>query len=272
MTDLKRPETDLATAVSELRANLPQIATAWRQTANEIADAIKAISTRFSEVVSSLNAIGPELASTLRQAFQNLPERTKQALLALGEAGWYLDPEMPAFSIYPLEESLRSHSTENVNDVLARYFQRRLPDIRSSLTGTFRHRAKVLDAAFEAHLRGEYDLAIPVFLAQADGIARELRAVEIFTGKTSADSVTAESYANLFAADAIWAAYLAPLGARLPLSVSKKQRPPSFSGLNRHAVLHGESWDYGTEVNSLKAVSFLNYVAYILQHEEPTRP
>lgn len=272
MTGFKKPETDLAAAVSELRGNLLQIAAAWRQAANEIADGIQAFSTRFSEVVSSLHAIGPELVSALHQAFQNLPERTKQSLLALGESGWYLDPKMPAFSIYSLEESLRSDSTESVNDVLVRYFRHRLPDIRSSLTGTFPHRTKVLDAAFEAHLRGEYDLAIPVFLAQADGIARELRAVEIFSGRASGDSVTAESYVSSFAADAIWAAYLAPLGTRLPLSVSKKQRPLGFSGLNRHAVLHGESWDYGTEVNSLKAVSFLNYVAYILQHEEPAWP
>jgi hypothetical protein len=31
----------------------------------------------------------------------------------------------------------------------------------------------------------------------------------------------------------------------------------SFTALNRHQVMHGESSDYGTEINSLKAFSFL---------------
>ena len=34
--------------------------------------------------------------------------------------------------------------------------------------------------------------------------------------------------------------------------------------LNRHEVLHGESVDYGTEINSLKAISLLYYIASVL--------
>jgi hypothetical protein len=33
-----------------------------------------------------------------------------------------------------------------------------------------------------------------------------------------------------------------------------------FTALNRHQIMHGESWDYGTEINSLKAFSFLTFV------------
>ena len=39
----------------------------------------------------------------------------------------------------------------------------------------------------------------------------------------------------------------------------KKHRTDYFPGLNRHEVLHGISVDYGTETNSLKAISFLNW-------------
>jgi hypothetical protein len=34
----------------------------------------------------------------------------------------------------------------------------------------------------------------------------------------------------------------------------------AFTALNRHQVMHGESWNYGTEVNSLKAFSFLVHI------------
>ena len=44
-----------------------------------------------------------------------------------------------------------------------------------------------------------------------------------------------------------------------------------FTALNRHQVMHGESWNYGTELNSLKAFSFLAFVGThlpaVLEHE-----
>lgn len=42
----------------------------------------------------------------------------------------------------------------------------------------------------------------------------------------------------------------------------------NFDGLNRHQVLHRESVDYGTEINSLKAISLLNYVFQVLRKDE----
>ena len=36
------------------------------------------------------------------------------------------------------------------------------------------------------------------------------------------------------------------------------------TGLNRHAVMHGESLDYDTKEKSLRALSLLNYVAVAL--------
>jgi len=40
-----------------------------------------------------------------------------------------------------------------------------------------------------------------------------------------------------------------------------------WPALYRHAVLHGESVDYGTEINSLKAISLLQYVSGVLARD-----
>ena len=40
-----------------------------------------------------------------------------------------------------------------------------------------------------------------------------------------------------------------------------KFKPEELGALNRHAVMHGESLDYDTRENSLKALSLLNYLA-----------
>ena len=52
-----------------------------------------------------------------------------------------------------------------------------------------------------------------------------------------------------------------------PLAMTRgkrAQQPRDFTELNRHRVLHGEVTNYGTEQNSLKAISLLNYCATVL--------
>lgn len=61
---------------------------------------------------------------------------------------------------------------------------------------------------------------------------------------------------------------LSPLSKVLPINASEKERRRSLQDrglstwgeLNRHLVLHGETTDYGTQQNSLKAVSLINYL------------
>jgi len=63
------------------------------------------------------------------------------------------------------------------------------------------------------------------------------------------------------------AALLSPLAQILPISASQRERQDGTTALNRHMVLHGESLDYGTKANSLKAISLINYVTQILGNE-----
>ena len=70
------------------------------------------------------------------------------------------------------------------------------------------------------------------------------------------------------AADTYGAALLSPLAETLPIGASEYERPTGFDELNRHMVLHGESLDYGTKINSLKAISLINYVAHVLTLEK----
>ena len=59
------------------------------------------------------------------------------------------------------------------------------------------------------------------------------------------------------------AIFLLPLREKLPITAPYGDRGKKFTQLNRHAVLHGESSDYGTRKNSLMALSFLNYIAVV---------
>jgi len=194
-----------------------------------------------------------------------LPERTRKSLMVLAKHGWYFDPEMPVAGIRELENILESGDIDTANAELTGYFSERLSEIEENIKKKFPTRASILKSAFNAHRRKEYALSIPVFLIQADGICFDLINKQLYSkrGKTP---VVAE-YAETITADVFRSALLYPLTQSIPISASANERSEEFNDLNRHQVIHGESTVYGTELNSFKAISLLNYVSYVLSQE-----
>ncbi len=203
----------------------------------------------------------------LQRGFKELPSRTQEALLLLGQHGWYLDPDMSLPALWELKDALASGNVVEAESALSQYFEGRCDEIEKSISTKFPHRSAVISAAFSAHRRGEYLLSIPVLLAQTDGICKEIVNEYLFMKKDKKPSTAA--YVATVAADSFMAALLSPLSHSLPIGLSEKERPPGFSALNRHLVLHGESLDYGTKENSLKSVSLVNYVAHVLTEDSP---
>lgn len=143
-----------------------------------------------------------------------------------------------------------------------KYFESRVGEIEESISKRFPSREKLIRAAFKAHRRQEYELSIPVFLAQTDGICKEVVKQYLFTKQNKKPRTAI--YVEQIAADTYRAALSSPLAKTLPIGASEHERAEEFNELNRHMVLHGESLDYGNKVNSLKAISLVNYVAHVL--------
>lgn len=61
------------------------------------------------------------------------------------------------------------------------YYEERYSAIKASILSHFGARGHILGPAFDAHEQGLYCLSIPVFIAQADGIFRELRGFGLFS-------------------------------------------------------------------------------------------
>jgi len=60
---------------------------------------------------------------------------------------------------------------------------------------------------------------------------------------------------------------LTPLVEPMPISASADERAGLADALNRHAVLHGESVDYSSRLNSCRAISLLVYVSWVLRDQ-----
>ena len=212
--------------------------------------------------------VAPILKSLL-EGFRQLPEALRHAALALAQEGWFISPNMSLTE--PVEAAtlvLQGKSVE-AEQLLAGYFGARLDEIESTLAAALPQRAKLISSAFSAHREGRFELAIPVLLAQTDGVCIDIAEGALFMserGRKKGDRRPGTApFVEAFQNDALWSALLSPLGQALPISFTEAERGETFSGLNRHMVMHGESVDYGTKINSLKCISLLSYATWVLR-------
>ena len=187
-------------------------------------------------------------------------EKEKKALQFLAEEGWFFNPEIPISILHELELQI-TKKPEGIWDWFDNFFRNHLNTIESRLIGSYPKRTRFFKDGFYAHKQSKYSLSVPVFLSQADGIFSE-----IFPRKSLFISAERKSAINPHTSldENEWVRiFLYPLSLPLPLWMPESQRKDSFSGLNRHQVLHGESVSYDTERNSLKSVSLLGYLHWV---------
>ena len=229
---------------------------------------------RFAERLRQLNEFPKRIAEweeSFRRLVKELPERDRKALRRLGEEGWFFYPDMPITLLGNLEALFQEHPDE-MAEALSGFYRKRLDVIEGKLIDSYPRRGHLFQQAFEAHREGKYGLSVPVFLTQADGIFWERTpgndSLFISVQRTRASSKYTSQISDRYIE--IW---VHPLFVLLPLWMNKSERDDRsepFVGLNRHQVLHGESIDYGTEQNSLKAISLLSYLHWILRRtDEP---
>lgn len=213
-------------------------------------------------VQNFLSAYGPALAQ-YAENIQRLPARMKDALLVIAREGWYLDNEIPLSDMWNIERMILCGEKGAADKWLIDHYSGRIDDIERALCERHRNRANLINMAFAAHRRREYALSIPVLLAQADGICDEYTDTSPFLRRNKEPETAA--FVRNVPAKTFDVVLLQPLANSLPLTASRLGRNALEPGyLNRHSIMHGESTDYGTETNGLKAISFLSYVSSIL--------
>lgn len=289
MSESGRPKDENASAPPSIPANLVpsseyrerlqeiqlELARVTKQLGEGFRDFADALMPRAFELQEQINAFARHIASLfeqLKEVAEKVPPAYRKALLLLGESGWYLDLEMSLGAPIDLARRLKEGEIEDAENALAAYFEARLDQIERFLVEAHPRRAKVLSSAFAAHRAGQFDLSIPVLLAQTDGICRDEAGQYLFMRPRGGEKVKRYKgklgiaiYADEVTSDSFLSAVLSPLGEKLPINASESERVEGWTALNRHMVLHGESVDYGTKINSLKAISLVNYVASTLK-------
>jgi hypothetical protein len=205
-------------------------------------------------------------------ALKELPPRIQAALISLAQNGWYLDPSIALPELWLIEEVLLKGDSDKVDEILTIHFESQLDEIETLLIKALPARARILRAAFGAHRRGEFELSVPVFLAQSDGVCLDLTGYHFFMRDRATQKPKSSVYVAAQIGNEIASAILSPLTCVLPINATARERAKiledkgltDWRELNRHIVLHGEALDYGTQVNSLKAISLINYFVGVL--------
>ncbi len=203
----------------------------------------------------------PEVQNANRSITRRCEELYRQhldCLQKLSDVGWFFSPDTPIEQLRDLANSLGTN-TCFANGVIRSYFQVRINSIERELSEAYPRRSQIFHDAFEAHKSGRYTLSVPVFLTQADGVWRDQFGRNFFERNKRKSTLQDCNNDLQLQYIATMLTLLEPReeGMNNPLWANEAERDTSFGALNRHQVLHGESVDYATEENSLKAISLL---------------
>ena len=193
------------------------------------------------------------------ERLEELAERRQECSKTLIAYGWFLSPDTPTEQLQLFTGSLGVNAGRGKKDAIESYFRERIDSIERDLSGAYPRRSQILHDAFEAHRTGKYTLSIPVFLSQADGIWYDRFNKDFFrSGKRENTLKNCKNDPQLQHIVTLLTLLEPKDQENNPLWANETERDSSFDAFNRHQVLHGESVDYATEPNSLKAISLLD--------------
>jgi hypothetical protein len=231
------------------------------------------------------NLSADELVKLLRRPEARQSYERFRDVATIARYGWFIDLDMPIRHIQESAETLRSLSEEHqdapplslleeIDENAVRYYEERYSDIKASILSRFRARDHILGPAFDAHEQGLYCLSIPVFIAQADGIFRELRGFGLFSWhKSDAPSDYMEIRKSILDgifdrhelawSDLVPLLFHFKLDGSIPFIFSTKEERGQCESYNRHAIMHGLCTFYGTKENSFRYISLLSLLRLV---------
>jgi hypothetical protein len=264
---------------------------AQAKAARELAEGIVAGFATFMDFLSVLGASWQKVADKLaplaaidwgsvKRRLDELPAKSKAAMTQASAKGWFFGWEDSLQELMQLIDKLATAGPNGIDAVMAEYYRKNFEFFSRALLEAHPNRAQALTAALNAHKAGGSDgyyLSIPVFVAQSDGLLTEITKTDksaLMRARGGTELRGSEALRKMLAADQESLDLIDPILRlhELDLFKSESERQvaarksgATFIALNRHQVMHGESWDYGSETNSLKAFSLLAFVGLHLR-------
>ena len=178
-----------------------------------------------------------------------------KALKPLSEIGWYISEDLTLNYIFLANNFLQKNKKILVDELMKKHFKKNLNTTKKNLIHYYPERSLILSEAFEAHRKKLFFASTSLFLIQSDGICKE----QLYK-KSKGKKIELKKIIEL---------NQTPEHLKILLSliteinsIDKKFYKEEMQGLilNRHGVMHGSDTTFGTELNSLKALSLLSFI------------
>ena len=206
-----------------------------------------------------------KLADGLREIGRLFPDDVNN----LSKHGWFISQwHTPIASLHSVTAVFEREGVNEGHELMMKHFSAISDDIVEDLVRSHPERSKVIQRAFDAHKAKLYELSIPVLLSQADGIANEIFGVSVYTRRADKRKEL-EAVIDSMKLASLDQPLMKLLLADLPLTESTTSQDFDDSSLNRHSILHGLDLDYANELNSLRAISWIQFTSYF--HEVSRR-
>lgn len=245
----------------------------WIETLNLIGKATMQLLEKFNDNIEDIIKFIDVLENRLPDEFVTLTSR-------LMDLGWYtvLSVEINK----TMEMISNQEDIETINHIMSDYVRNNYERIFDKSCLFFENRAEHLRQCRSAHDNELYSLSIVGLLSQVDGIANDLFGNSFFTKDRSKQyremSLNDKYHSLIEATEGVERkkamALLRPLKEVTSIAFSGKTRThvrdsnSDVCPLNRHEILHGESINYNTEVNSLRCILLLEYFCDLKENFE----
>ena len=237
-----RPQVDLSPLARQAAESMARLQNSILQPA--IRTATEALSQRLYEPM-------PRLAKALEEQ----KEIERQALKRLVPRGWLLSPSLAAAAPSKILAAIEEEGIDSVENDLIRLFD---PDFCKEIIDECLDRESYtvweekFGRALAAHRCGDFDLAIPIWLIAIDGIlsaelsTEERRIEDVFTRVHRRKGL---GIREAFGPTNPWTDPLLDglIGVLREFGRSKEEESSPNPVLRRHAIMHGETADFGSE-------------------------
>lgn len=232
-------------------------------------DLFKVLSSAYV-FIEEIGTILKEAVSSFAESLNEWKEQEKVRITEMVKIGWY--PNWATFSYTPEDVGIN----ETYDEFMIRKIDTYFDEITNEILLLCPNRSEILNAAFNLHKQENYIASIPLFIIQADGICDDEQHGYFFTanrGEKKAAGKITDSFENndlkfeFFTSIAL-ELFETHKGSQISAPIKSNTHDQKKNGPNRSGILHGDKdhLDYGSKLNSYKAVSFLAFIVFTTKY------
>lgn len=222
-----------------------------------IGASMQAIGQIFGAALQALPIVLPKLNHVIEH-INAFPDAVREGSIEIAKLGWFYDMQFYSSDFWNILDWAREGNVADIDEFFIVHFEQSAADIEARLLATYPDRAELIRQAFMAESQDLHFVAIPVLLAQADGIAVDIVGGKIFQSVNKRP--LAADYLDQMALEDFSLKFLAALRQNSGFNAAEKLKPEFPHAPNRHEIMHGRDLHYGTRHNYLKALSLLAFI------------